>query len=56
MEGGSTDEVRVTKNERKAGKQKREREEGVLSEGQPRLGGFPEDRLFDTPALTLQCI
>lgn len=29
---------------------------GSLSEGQPRLGGFPEDRLFDTPALTLQCI
>lgn len=37
------------------GKQKeKDGEEG--SEGQPRLGGFPEDRLFDTPALTLQCI
>lgn len=46
------DEVRVTKSERKA--EKKEKRE--FTEGQLRLGGFPEDRLFDTPALTLQCI
>lgn len=51
---GGIDEVRVPKNERKAGK--KGREEGVWSEGQPRLGGFPEDRLFDSAALTLQCV
>lgn len=45
------------KNERKAKKRKKsQKEKRESTEGQPRLGGFPEDRLFDTPALTLQCI
>lgn len=26
------------------------------TEGQPCLGGFPEERLFDSPALALQCV